>query len=242
MRFSFVKRPRPRGVPILAWMGTRRAEGETKLRRIGAVLAGVSMVLALTASTTLALTPPGTLDQHQEIITGNLATWSDAAMGGLGGWALGQTFTPSVTGTLDAVGVYVSATTPPTGPAVQVHPAVVGNAKIQVWSTDLSGLPVGPLLATESPTLSASPGWEYFVLPSPSNIVTGTRYAIVMFTNDPYILNWAGDCSNSYPGGQALVFSVPNWFPITGGPAYCQQDFAFRTYVTAAPAETPPPT
>jgi hypothetical protein len=201
------------------------------------------MVLALAASSALAIPLPGTLDQHQEVITGNGATWSDASMG-VAGWRLGQTFTAGVSGKLDAVGVYVSATQPLPPPAVQVqpHPAV-GNAVIQIRSTDLSGLP-GSLLATESPTLSASPGWEYFVLPSPINIVIGTKYAIVMWTTDPTILNWAGDCSNSYPGGKAVVYDSFSfaWFPISGSPAYCQQDFAFQTYVTAAPpAATAPP-
>ena len=210
------------------------------MRRIGVAIAGVAMVLALTTSSALAMPLPGTLDQHQEIITGNAATWSDTSMGGAG-WALGQTFTAGVTGKLDAVGVYVSAA-PPAGPAAQVKPAFVGNGWIEVEGTSVSGLPAWPPLASATPTLSSTPGWEYFILPSPINVVAGTKYAILVFTNDPYILNWAGDCSNSYPGGQALMFSTL-WVPIAGpSPAYCQQDFAFQTYVTAAPpAATAPP-
>ena len=213
------------------------------MRRIGVAIAGVAMVLALTASSTLAIPLPGTLDQHQDTITGNGATWSDTEMGGAG-WRLGQTFTAGVTGTLDAVGVYVSATQPLPPPAVQVqpHPAV-GNAAIQIRSTDLSGLPAPPL-ASATPTLGSAPGWVYFILPSPINIVAGTKYAILMWTGAPVILNWAGDCSNSYPGGEALVFRG-GWFSVDGSeasPAYCQQDFAFQTYVTAAPrAATAPP-
>lgn len=207
------------------------------MRRIGAAIAGVAMVLALTASSALALAVPGTLDQHQEVITGNGATWSDTSMGGAG-WALGQTFTAGVNGTLDAVGFYVSATGP--GPAVQVQPAV-GNAVIEIEGNNVSGKPVSPPLASATPTLGSAPGWVFFVLPSPINIVAGTKYAIVMFTGAPVILNWAGDCSNSYPGGEALVFSTI-WMSISG-PQACQQDFAFRTYVTAAPpAATAPPT
>ena len=145
-----------------------------------------------------------------------------------------------VTGKLDAVGFYVSATGP--GPTVQVQPAV-GNAVIEIEGT-ASGLPVSPPLASATPTLGSAPGWVYFILPSPINIVAGTKYAILMWTGAPVILNWAGDCSNSYPGGEALVFRG-GWFSVDGSeasPAYCQQDFAFQTYVTAAPpATTAPP-
>ena len=206
------------------------------MRRIGVAIAVVAMVLALAASSALAIPLPGTLDQHQEVITGNGATWSDASMGGAG-WALGQTFTAGVSGTLDAVGFYVSATGP--GPAVQVQPAV-GNAVIEIEGTGVSGKPASPPLASATPTLGSAPGWVFFVLPSPINIVAGTKYAIVMFTGAPVLLNWAGDCSNSYPGGEALMFSTL-WMPVSGVQA-CQQDFAFRTYVTAAPpAATAPP-
>ena len=191
------------------------------MRRIGAVIAAVVLVLALTASTTLANPPgvTGTLDQRQIVFTAGSATWDSTV-------SLAQTFTAGMTGTLDAVGVYVGVTTPPPptpppGPAVQVQPAVLGDTRIEVWNTT-GGLPSGPnAIASESLNLvGLAPGAVYFEIPSPPNVVAGTQYLILVEETGSDLLNWYGDCtSDNYTGGQALVFTsathtwqtVPAW-------------------------------
>lgn len=235
------------------------------MRRLVAVTSAVAIILALTTGTTLAVNPPGvtgTLNQHQNDISAGSALWDFH-------FALAQTFTPDVTGTLNAVGVYIGVTPPVTnGPAQkEVGPAATGDAEITVENVTggvIGGVPVPvPTLGVDVVSVVGQTGWVYFEIPSPPSVVAGTTYAITLFgvgedpVSFPDNLNWYGDCAPAanYPGGQALVFdgsaASPVWQTLPAWEATqppdgtsCQQDFAFETYITAAPASTstPPPT
>src|ERR1035437_1336518 len=209
--------------------------------------------MALTAGTLFASNPPGvtgTLNQNQHDISAGFATWDFH-------FALAQTFTPDVTGTLNAVGVYI-AVTPPQGPQV-VGPAATGDTVIGVFNV-VGGVPSGAIATEAVNVVSQAPGWVYFEIPSPPSVVAGTPYAITVAgagenpTDNPDLLNWYGDCAPvaDYPGGQALVFddapAIPVWQTVLAWEAAqppdgtsCQQDFAFETYITAAPVPTASP-
>lgn len=210
------------------------------MRRFVSALAAAVAVLALTASATLAIPIPGTLDGEQAIITGGSGLWSTSQ-------ALAQTFTPSVSGTLDAVGVYVSQ---PAAQSALAQPASTTNF-IGIFPTT-GGIPSGSNMAQDLAfSVTSTPGWAYFIIPSPPNVVAGTQYSILMYPGAG-LIDWAGDCTtDNYSGGQALVNdasdpvyrTVPVWSALhSGGAAACQQDFAFQTYISAAPAPTPAPT
>jgi hypothetical protein len=213
------------------------------LRRIGAVLPALAAIFALTTSSALAV-PPGTLDQHQDVTTG----------GGTFGWsntyALAQTFTTAYTGYLQGVSIYIGETTPP-----NVVPAVVGpngvDNDIRIGATT-AGIPGGLTVAHNAAfSIPSSPGWVDWVLSTPLLMATGSTVAIIVQTTGAQFNYWQGDCTaDAYSGGAAFVFdpAVGHWeSPTTWGTANshvdaCQQDFAFRTYMVAAPDATAPPT
>jgi hypothetical protein len=200
----------------------------------------VAAILLLTTSSALAV-PPGTLDQHQDVTTG----------GGIFGWsstyALAQTFTTDYTGYLDGVSIYISETTPP---AVKVNPAGTDN-DIRIAAT-ASGIPGGLTVAHNAAfSIPASPGWVDWTLSPPLLLADHSTVAIIVQTTGTQFNYWQGDCTaNVYGGGSAFVWDpgVGSWeSPTTWGTANshadaCQQDFAFRTYMTAAPAASAPPT
>ena len=219
------------------------------MRRFVAVTAAVAVVLALTAGTTLAANPPGvtgTLNANQEIHTAAGGSWNTH-------FSLGQTFTPTVSGTLSAVGVYIGVSAPGV-PQVQANPAI-SDTIIGVWNSD-GNSPTGstPLASAYVSVLGLVPGWVYLEISSPPSVVAGTTYAILLVENGVNLLDWAGDCTtDNYSGGHAMVLdanagtgwqTLPAWSAAQSSPVAtaCQQDFAFETYITTASKSSPPPT
>jgi hypothetical protein len=206
------------------------------LRRIGAAVAAVAAVLLLTAGSTLAFIP-GTLDQHQDDTSASGMYW-------YGNYTLAQTFTVGVTGTLNAVGVYVGN---------QVAPSVVKpnidtpNATFNVVATT-GGLPSGSgPIVSEAVVIDPTQGWVYWTLPTYIPMASGQQYAIVIQFADGYAFNWAGDCTDVYAGGVALVHTS-GWQTVQAWQTThpdnknaCLADYAFRTYVTAGAIPTATP-
>jgi hypothetical protein len=231
-------------VPVLVYVwGAAGPKEHAALRRLGATLAAVAAVLALTAGSTLAVAHA---DQSQIVITGNSAEWNS-------NFTLAQTFTAGITGTLAEVDLYVGVT--PQQVVNVVRPAVIGDTSITVFPTT-GGIPSGSAIAAESVNLvDTLPGWVVFNIPSGPAVTAGTQYAIAITENNPSTatINWYGDCAtDNYSGGQALTndFTNNGWHTVTAWSAgqgssfaaYCQQDFAFRTFVTVPVPPDPTPT
>jgi hypothetical protein len=203
------------------------------MKRVGASLAAFVSILALTAGSVFAVTIPGTLDQQQ----------TNAPDGGYLGsdYYRAQTFTAGLTGTLDAVTLETGTNSPGV-----VAPAAAGDFTVAIWATS-GGLPTGSALASELVTGNAA-GSVAVIFGSPTSVVAGTKYAIVLVPDVARGISWLGTCVESYAGGQALVYDVLNYPTWRTVPAWasdadstdCFLDFAFATYVTAG--STPPPT
>jgi hypothetical protein len=194
-------------------------------------------VLSLTAGSTLAFIP-GTLDQHQDDTSASGMYWySD--------FTLAQTFTAGVTGELNAVGVYVGNQV---APSVQVRPNIdAPNAQFNIVATT-AGVPSGSgPIVSESLFVDATAGWFYWTLPTYIPMASGQQYGILIKFGDGYAFNWAGNCTDAYAGGAALLYAT-GWQTVQDwqdeNPEYkgaCIADFAFRTYMTAGAIPTATP-
>jgi len=209
---------------------------------LGAALAAV---LSIGAGSVLAIPIPGTLDQQQTIVTDQIDDFGSS-------YTLAQTFTAGQTGTLDAIGIYVGAVQS----IISVRPAAVPTpdlyARVAVAGAS-GGVPAGAYLMNPTyTTFPGQPGWVYFILPAPAPITTGTQYSIIATVSGLWRLVWAGDCAtDNYSGGQALIFdttkkapawqSMTSWGTNADSIGSCQQDFAFKTYVTTPDVATPTP-
>ena len=207
------------------------------MRRIGAALAAAAAVLSLTAGSTLAFIP-GTLDQHQDDTSASGMYWYSNV-------TLAQTFTVGgVTGDLNAVGVYVGNQL--VQPSVLARPNIEApNATFNIAATT-GGLPPtsGPIVS-EAVVIDPTQGWVYWTLPTYIPMASGQQYAIVIQIEDDHAFNWAGDCTDVYAGGAALVYTS-GWQTVQAwqddNPDVknaCIADFAFRTYMTEGPGPTP---
>jgi hypothetical protein len=205
------------------------------MRRFGASFAALVAILALTAGSALATAIPGTLDQQQ----------TNAPDGGYLGsnYHQAQTFTAGITGMLDAVTVQIGTNTPGV-----VVPAAAGDFTVAIWATS-GGVPSGAsALATKTITGNAT-GSVAVVLSSPISVVAGTKYAIVLVADPARGISWLGKCgTDSYSGGQALIFDVLNFPAWRTVPAWalladssnCVLDYAFATYVSPSLVSLPP--
>jgi hypothetical protein len=204
--------------------------------RIPMLAAAVATMLALTAGSALAM---GTLDQDQTAF-GSVYVQN-------GSEALGQTFVAGISGTLDTVQVYTSWV-----PQIQlpVQPSL-GGMTIQITTTSGSpALPTGTVLATQvlGPSDILNGDWSTATFTTPTTVVAGTAYAIVIVPTLP--AEWDGHCGSvNYGPGRGYVLDGSSWVTVgafatahsLNAGTYCQTEFAFKTYVTA-PAPTASPT
>ena len=144
------------------------------------------------------------------------------------GFLRAQTFTPSLTGSLDQVDLFLSNRGAVQPLTVEIHDVV-------------GGAPGATVLATASlPTASvpAGPSWVSVTFTTPAELQAGIQYAIVLSTSDPIANGYAWSCASpgGYTGGDAYdqLPSSSGWEQTTlGGQS---ADFLFRTY---APVEYP---
>jgi hypothetical protein len=124
---------------------------------------------------------------------------------------LAQTFTPSKSGMLSRVGLDLGTD---------------ATASINGWieSVDGAGMPDdAAILAGGSASVGAgSSGWVYFSFSPPIPVAAGTKYAIVVASDDTIT---AYGSTDTYPGGQAYGKDGP-WYPMSD-PA----DLAFQAFV-----------
>ena len=197
-------------------------------RRMPFLAVAVATLLAMNAGSALA-TFPGTLDAEQTSFVGTLTPES----------MLAQTFVPTVSGSLDTVEVYTSLEPVPT---VAAGPNTVPDITVSITGTDGSGFPTSTILASETlaPPVNL---WLIVVFSVPTNVVAGTKYAIVVTQDPTSPALWNGSClGDPYGPGTALIFdstwqTVGSFFAKT-----CLSDFAFQTYITPPAATPAPPT
>jgi hypothetical protein len=190
--------------------------------RVLGVAAAIALISAALPGTVLAL---GSVDQQQVTAVGIGAHWT-------AGSRVAQTFTAGVTGKLDAVEINADGSGSPATVAIE---------------TVSGGDPTFTTLATKGLYLNDS-GWTVVAFAAPAQVTKGGHYAIMVTGQN--ILTWRGNCAASYGGGQALVYDIHTWRTIPGYATfhsystvfYCEQDFAFKTLVTAAPKPTAKPT
>ena len=104
----------------------------------------------------------------------------------------------------------------------------------------------GPIVS-ESLFVDATAGWFYWTLPTYIPMASGQQYGILIKFGDGYAFNWAGNCTDAYAGGAALLYTT-GWQTVQDwqdeNPEYkgaCLADFAFRTYMTAGAIPTATP-
>jgi hypothetical protein len=210
---------------------------------VGAALVAV---LSIGAGSALAVPIPGTLDQEQTIVTAQSATLGSV-------YTQAQTFTAGQTGTLEAIGIYVGAAQAQIAVRPAADPTADLYGRVGVASAS-GGIPSGPYLMNQTyTTFPGEPDWIYFILPTPASITAGAQYSIIATVSGLWQLAWAGHCAtDNYAGGSALIFdsskpspawqTMASWGADLGWNAACQQDFGFKTFITAAAVETTAPT
>jgi hypothetical protein len=154
----------------------------------------------------------GVVDQSNEAINLN---WH--------GKEFAQTVTVGQTGKLTGVDLYMYA---------------ANGANTTASIRDLyrgSGNPIGPALASATVQVLYTK-WYHFEFPTPVSFLAGGRFAID-FTVVDYGYSQEYGSSGAYAGGKALEYGSA-WTNLKGD---ANLDFAFRTYMEAAPNPTAQP-
>jgi hypothetical protein len=174
------------------------------------------MVLGLVPGAILAV---AAVDAHSEDIS--------YGWGGSVTVTYAQTFTVGTTGKLTGVDLRVDSI------------AVTTTVDVNIEALDGSGNPDGTPLTSGSATVPTSVGWVNVVL-TPYSVTSGQVYALVFTLHGVTSVEWElwGSIVNPYAGGLAMDGNN-GWNPLQN---VTTSDFAFRTYVEAAPAATPSPT
>ena len=140
---------------------------------------------------------------------------------------MGQTFTAGVSGPLDKVSLFQGA-------PGWLPPSIT----IQIWTVDqsqptLTNLGGTPPSFPETAS-TGTPSWHDFTLSPAVQVVAGTQYAIVVVSRPSSF--WWSFMGWSYAGGNLWLCcdATGKWMSTTG------QDFAFKTWVSGAPASPPP--
>lgn len=201
------------------------------LERQRALLLGITVIILAVSLVPLTAGAAGTLDQSFVPTVSNVLGEFDI-FGGDQRQMTGQTFTAGITGTLTQVDVYLGRNTqnaPGTAPL-----------RVQIQTLTSGGAPTGTVLGAVSVAASAvpldpNPGWVSVPISAPS--VAGSRYAIVLSTDDPrtnYGVYDSRQESPLYPGGRLWYF-----VPSAGGQwetnVALPNDSFFRTYVAPVP-------
>jgi len=141
-------------------------------------------------------------------------------------WAA-QSFTPTISGLIQNVVLYLDYSGSPTG-----------TITVGIKATDGSGKPSGSYLCSATMTAPQS-GAQTFTFSSPAPLISGTVYAVVM--SDPgdsggNYERWARQSTNVYAGGsyQISANSGSTWTITTGKDFYLKADILPFATVSAA--------
>jgi len=187
----------------------------------------VATTAVVVAATTMLIPAAraGTLDQSQPVI-GNAVSFVSNQ------FYEAQTFTAGTAGRLDQVDVAVGAATAAQPLVVELR-TVTGGAPSAGPPLASASAPGGSFPLTVFPSSFTS-----VTFAAPAVVAAGTQYAIVLrsaFCGFGNCFNWAsGPSGSSYAGGSGYQSgdSGATWTPLN---AFGSLDFAFKTYVAAAP-------
>jgi hypothetical protein len=198
-------------------------------RRIAFVAMGVASILALSAGSVLAIIP-GTPDAAQTSWDTDLGAPVEISV---------QTFVPTISGSLGTVEVHTTTYVPS---VPQARPALPTNVTVAIFPTTAGGFPTGSAMATKVVT-PVDGGWTTVSFGSPTDVVSGTKYALEVAQGATDTTLWDFLCSDAYGPGQALVLNG-SWQTIHqfDGNLNCLADFAFRTWIVTPAGPTAPPT
>lgn len=187
---------------------------------------GVRFAAAVATALAVGFAPPavatvGQVDAQQTGTDG----FSGLVVGGYNFTGVAQTFTPTRSGLLDRVDLFVSSD----------WRATLG-LKAEIWPTDGGGAPIGPALAsTLVPPGGVSlvtPDWVAVQFAAPVLVTAGVRYAIVASADGVEHYPWLGSEGDPYAGGSYFTsgsLRLDSWVAET------DRDLAFRTYLVATP-------
>jgi hypothetical protein len=123
------------------------------------------------------------------------------------------------------------------GTLVEVDLDIAGHgeplATVEIRATDpATGLPTGGPLATSSASLPIDFTWLHLVFTPPLGVTSGTKYAIILISNDETRVAASDDV---YAGGEAL-FNTGSWSDLSS--IYTgMADLGFETFVDAVTPE-----
>jgi len=185
--------------------------------RIPSLALAVVGLLALTSGNALAT---GTLDQQQTITTDYAIHWNETGM------AFMQGFKAGLAGNLDTIEVNANGFGHPVDFMVQ-----------------------GATILDEQTVTLNDGGWTTIHLNTPGAVLATATYYLVL-TPSTGEMQWNGACSAAYSGGISSIYipayknqyvTIPTYGATHGGVGYCEQAFAFKTYVTTASVPTATP-
>jgi hypothetical protein len=154
----------------------------------------------------------GTVDQSNE--------GGNKSLCGPGTFA--QTVTVGRTGKLTSVDLLLSDT-------------IKAYTKVSIYGLDFTGKPIGLALAGYTAPVTTARWYNVSLSPPGVSFNAGSSFAIVFALTDT---GCAVGSSGTYPGGQGLEVKSGSWANVKGD---ANLDFAFRTYVEAAPNPTAQP-
>jgi hypothetical protein len=186
------------------------------MKRAALALCAGLMLLGLVPGAILAV---AVVDAHSEDIS--------YGWGGSPSATYAQTFTVGTTGKLTGVDLRLDST------------LVTTTVDVNIEALDGSGNPDGTPLTSGSATVPTSTTWVNVAL-TPYSVTSGQVYALVFTLHGVTSGQWEvwGSIVNPYAGGMAMDGNN-GWHVLQNSTT---EDFAFRTYVDAAPAATPSPT
>ena len=186
-------------------------------------IALVAVVAALSLAVGVAPASAGTLDQQQTSVSNASPILGPNSVPPQ---SLAQTFTPALSGGLDQVDLYLGRFSP-TGPVT-----------VEIRNVSGGGAPGSDVLASKSVPATAVPvfGSETFVavpFASPAQVLTGTQYAIVVYTGgtDQYTWEAMGPATSTRRETHLFTayLATHNLELLRGSPGLV--DLTFKTYV-----------
>jgi len=166
----------------------------------------------------------GTLDQQQTEVASEEVIYSEPPFAA----SRAQTFTAGLTGELEEVELFLA------------EDGATFPLSVEITTVNGEGKPSATVLSSASvPAASIPPeasGPGAFVPISfaiPASVVAGTKYAIVAYSADHKGYVWGASATNVYAGGAHWESTES---PPTTSWRLEEDDLAFRTYVTVAPA------
>jgi hypothetical protein len=225
-------------------------------QRATLLLAAITASLLLATSVALAAS---LLDQQNATdLDESTLSFSTPGMTVWDGLVGGQIFTAGQSGTLDKVSLPLLYEPAP------IQGSDQSDLVVQVKAVDGSGLPTGdPLSSVTVPAAEfgtswppAPPKWREITFTEPAQVTAGTQYALLASTKNPESCPVSGSgcrnghyvflrssSSNPYSSGYMVTRDYAGeWFKYDGSHgADLHFDAGFKTYVSAAPADSTAP-